>query len=469
MIKRKICFVLPFVFLMLLLLMATVYADSNKEDIIILKVGSPNMLVNSIEEEIDENGTVPVLSDGKTLVPIRAIIESMGGSVEWQESESKVIAALNGKEVELQLNSNAAKVNGVEVEIDTAPVVINGRTMLPLRFVSENLGLCVNWEENTQSISITTAGNYVGVVAGEKITEAEFNVFLGQAKQEVLGYLAQGQTGKNPGWDTEINGKKAGEIAKENALYYVKEFKLFLIKARENGIELSGEEIETLENNINQAVGQQGGKDALEKQIKALYNISLPEYIAFCKDYMLVDKYVGEVYKTVNIPEDELRLFYEADKDRIEMVTVKHILVSTLDEEGNTSPEKGEAEKKKAEEILEKVKAGADFAALAKQYSEDPGSKDNGGEYTFSRGEMIKEFEDWSFSAEPGDVGIVKTAYGYHVMKLEKKLGFDELKEDIRQAVAEQKANAFLNALVSDESSVVIKNRQVYDSITIND
>ena len=82
------------------------------------------------------------------------------------------------------------------------------------------------------------------------------------------------------------------------------------------------------------------------------------------------------------------------------------------------------AKKTKAEEILNRVKAGEDFAALAKEFSDDPGSKENGGQYENIRmGQMVKPFEDAAMSVQPGEVvpTLVETDFGYHIIKLESK------------------------------------------------
>ena len=82
------------------------------------------------------------------------------------------------------------------------------------------------------------------------------------------------------------------------------------------------------------------------------------------------------------------------------------------------------AKKTKAEEILNRVKAGEDFAALAKEFSDDPGSKESGGQYENIRmGQMVKPFEDAAMSVQPGEVvpTLVETDFGYHIIKLESK------------------------------------------------
>lgn len=471
--KNKIRCTLSTIFLTALLAVATVHAADAADPVIILKIDNPNMLVNGTVREIDPGkGTTPVLSNSSTLVPIRAIIESLGGTVRWEESEEKVAVALNEKVVELWLDKNTAKVNGTEMPIEAPPTTMNGRTMLPLRFVSESLGLCVNWEEGTQSISISASGDYVAVVAGEIVTGPEFNIFLSRAKQEIMGYIVQNQPGESTMgslWDTKIDGIEVREIAKETALYYAKEFKTYLAKSKENDTALNPDEIKNIDNYMDQMMIQQGGKDGLEKKVKEVYNITLEEYRIFYKDSMLIDKYMTEVYREIQISEDEIKDYYESNKDSIDEVTVKHILLSTVDQGSPLPAEKQEEAKKKADEILAKVKSGEDFAALAKQYSQDPGSKDSGGEYTFGRGEMVKEFEDWSFTAKPGDVGIVKSFYGYHVMKFEMRTTFDDVKAAIRDALANETLTWSVQEWMADPRYVVIKNQGEYNKIQIMD
>jgi parvulin-like peptidyl-prolyl isomerase len=78
--------------------------------------------------------------------------------------------------------------------------------------------------------------------------------------------------------------------------------------------------------------------------------------------------------------------------------------------------------RQKAEMILNRVRSGEDFAKLVKEFSDDPGSKNNGGEYKFSRGVMVPEFENASFKLKPGEISdIVETAFGFHIIKVEER------------------------------------------------
>jgi len=123
---------------------------------IILQIGNPIMRVNEESKEIDPGyGTAPVIHGGRALLPIRALIEELSGELTWTSSEQKVTIQLGEKNIELWIGSNMANVNGVKMELDVAPVIINQRTMLPLRFIGENLGLNLIWDGTTQTIEIS--------------------------------------------------------------------------------------------------------------------------------------------------------------------------------------------------------------------------------------------------------------------------------------------------------------------------
>jgi hypothetical protein len=113
------------------------------------------MTANGEVKEIDPGqGTAPVIVNGRTFVPIRAIIESMGGSVSW-DGVNKVTIDYNHNHIELKVGFTSAAVNGVIKELEAAPYISEtGRTMLPLRFITENLGCDVDWEWTTKTITI---------------------------------------------------------------------------------------------------------------------------------------------------------------------------------------------------------------------------------------------------------------------------------------------------------------------------
>ncbi|MBQ9736890.1 MAG: metallophosphoesterase [Clostridia bacterium] len=153
--KRHIFFVVV-VLISLLAGSLIVSANSSSDIRITLQLNNPIMEVNGVPTEIDDGrGTAPVLINQRTVVPIRAIIESFGGSVDWEEATQSVLLGMRGDIIKLALNSNIAYINNMRYALDVAPVAINGRTMLPIRFIAEGFNLDVSWDDKTQTVGVS--------------------------------------------------------------------------------------------------------------------------------------------------------------------------------------------------------------------------------------------------------------------------------------------------------------------------
>ena len=116
------------------------------------------MFVNHNKTEIDPGKrTVMIIKNGRTFLPIRTVIEAMGGQVEWRESDKRVSIFLKNTKLYLWIGNKNAKVNGSNLETDVAPYISDsGRTMLPLRFIAENLDCDVDWDGLTKEVTIKT-------------------------------------------------------------------------------------------------------------------------------------------------------------------------------------------------------------------------------------------------------------------------------------------------------------------------
>ena len=122
---------------------------------IMMTMNSGFMDVNGVRKEIDPGrGTTPLLVNNRTMVPIRAIVEEMGGSAGWQDATREISVQLRANYVLMWLDQFNISVNGQSKTMDVAPASINGRTMVPLRFSAENLGCEVEWVDASRQIVI---------------------------------------------------------------------------------------------------------------------------------------------------------------------------------------------------------------------------------------------------------------------------------------------------------------------------
>ncbi len=96
----------------------------------------------------------PVIQNSRTLVPLRFIGEALGADIQWNPDERSVTYSTIDAQLVLVIDDHRANVNGVIREMDVAPSIINGRTMVPVRFVSEELGFNVSWDGENQIVTV---------------------------------------------------------------------------------------------------------------------------------------------------------------------------------------------------------------------------------------------------------------------------------------------------------------------------
>lgn len=149
--KRTLVFVLSFC---VILLFAKTVGASETNTVILLKIGSPVMRVNDIDMPIDGQGTAPLAVNGRTLLPVRAIIEQMGGTVSWNDETKEVTLIYNNNVVQVAADREDAYINNTLLKLDVPPTVICGRTMLPIRFVCDAFNFDILWNANDQTIRI---------------------------------------------------------------------------------------------------------------------------------------------------------------------------------------------------------------------------------------------------------------------------------------------------------------------------
>lgn len=228
----------------------------------------------------------------------------------------------------------------------------------------------------------------------------------------------------------------------EGALNSWNNYRAMAAEADANGFELTEQQRAAIDNAAAEleeaaaANGYESGIAMLHSSLGA--GAELEDYVYFMELYYKANGYYAQIAQGFEPTDEQLDDYFEEHAEGYaasgitkdtKLVNVRHILVYPEGADGTNlatqefSEEAWAASEKKAQEILDQFLAGdkteESFAALANEYSEDPGSNTNGGLYeNVSEGEMVAAFNDWCFDAarQVGDTGIVKTNYGYHVM-----------------------------------------------------
>ncbi len=190
---------------------------------------------------------------------------------------------------------------------------------------------------------------------------------------------------------------------------------------------------------------------------RAIYN--LPEKRSF--QVLIADQ--AKMAQSMTVTDAQLRAAYASSMDSFrtpERVKVRHILLMT---QGKSDAEK-KAALAKAQDLLKQIKAGADFAELAKKNSQDPGSAPNGGDLGFIvRGQTVAPFEKFAFSAKPNEISdLVTTEYGYHIIQVMEKeparvKPFDEVKGAIAEQLKKQGVNDKMQASMDQARAALLK------------
>ena len=209
---------------------------------------------------------------------------------------------------------------------------------------------------------------------------------------------------------------------------------------------------------IGQLRQQFPNEDAF-KQVLAQQHMTVEQLKTDARQDMAVEKLIQDaIAAKVAVKPEDVEAFYKSNQDHFqqpERVRASHILIQVPKDADAATKAKAKA---KAEDLLQQAKSGKDFAELARQNSQDPGSAANGGDLGFfSQGQMVGPFNDAAFSLKPGTISnVVETDFGYHIIKVVEKqpagvVKFDEAKPQIQQYLEnqarQQQTEAFVQSL----------------------
>ena len=285
-------------------------------------------------------------------------------------------------------------------------------------------------------------------INGEEIFEDEFNLYFGLQKKLYESIFQSYEI-----WNEQIEGKTVYDIVKDETKEEIILDRIKLQKAKELKIELNDAEKEK----INSYISSSEGTDICE-----FYGLTSEELYKLESEARLISKLSDELYNKIDHSKHS-----HADINSSLLIgtySARHILLSTQ----GLSQEESLKVKESAEKLLEQVKDGADFAKLANEYSSDTGSNQNGGLYeNVKTGEFVKEFETAALSLEEGEIypELVKSGYGYHIIKLEKKVieSTRELTEDEKKEIKINDLNEAAQEWL--KNSKITLNNTLYNSL----
>ena len=311
-------------------------------------------------------------------------------------------------------------------------------------------------------------GKTVATVNGENITYGEY-----LKKFAFQKYMIDSTYGKEI-WNEKVPAEQS--ITKQETTL-IKDFTLRLVdsiiqeellsqEAKKQSLKIDESE---LKNNVDQWKNSIT-KDTTAKEYYEKNGITEEFVTDVFKEQMNISALEANYTKNNPVTQAEIDKYYNEHKSEYTNAQVKasHIIIKTQNDDGTEmSQDKVDSAKKQIDEIYAKIKAGEDFAKLAKQYSQDA-SKDAGGDLGFfSKGQMVKEFEEVAFSMKVGEVSEpFKTKYGYHVVKLTDKkedtTDPKQVKEFLKGTLQQEKFNKYVEEL--KKAAKITKDEKVVEN-----
>ena len=297
--------------------------------------------------------------------------------------------------------------------------------------------------------SDTVPSGAIAVVDGTEISQDDLDQLITQAQR---GYEAQKQEFPKAG-TPEYQSIQTQYVA------YLVELEEFRQASDELGVSVTEKDIEDAEQELIKS--RFDGKRAEYEKALAAQGFTAEQYREKALAVSALSKKIfDEVTKDAKVTEQEILAYYTQNQSQYgtpESRDVRHILVAEKSGDGKVD---FAASKEKADDLYAQLQGGADFAALAKSSSADPGSKDAGGKLTVSRGQTVPEFDKISFELDTGELSKpVKTQYGYHVIEAVSDVRkaqttpIDKVRATIRATLLQQKRNDEMQAWVEDLKS----------------
>jgi foldase protein PrsA len=285
----------------------------------------------------------------------------------------------------------------------------------------------------------------VAVVDGTEISRDELDGLIERAKK---GYEAQDQ-------EFPKVGTEQYQSLQTQYLAYLVQREEFEKEAEDLGVEVTEKDLDAAVEDFVKS--RFDGKRAEYRKALAEQGYTEDDFRETLAVSVLSQKIFGEVTGDVKVTAQDVLAYYTQNQSQYRTPAsrdVRHILIAEKGGDGQVDFAKS---KTAADRVYAQLRGGADFAALAKAESADPGSKDSGGKLTISEGQTVPAFDKTAFELEQGVVSRpVKTEYGYHVIEAlspvrkAKVTSLDDVRDTIRSTLLQQKRNEVMNQWIED-------------------
>ena len=273
----------------------------------------------------------------------------------------------------------------------------------------------------------------VAVVDGQEIAKSDYEALIAQAKKSY----------KNQKREFPAAGSQEFQTLRNQAVQFLVQREQFEQKAEDLDVEVTDKQVDARLAQIQkQYFG--GDKKKFDKQLKE-QGITEKQVRNDIRAQIVSEKIFAQVTRDVTVSDEDIQKYYEKNKAQYsqpESRDVRHILVKT---------------KKQADALYTQLQNGADFATLAKKFSEDTGSKANGGKLTISKGQTVAPFDQTAFLLKKNAISKpVKTEFGYHIIqplsdkKPAKVTPLKEVKASIKQQLQQTQKNEAMTKWVDD-------------------
>jgi len=393
-----------------------------------------------------------------TLVPGGLFGDYFGGGV----TTAGVVAKVGTEDISLQQVAQRARMIGRQQFRGNVPPTLmpflmqraaDGMiTQGALAYEADRMGLGVSDKELADYLHqgqfgqlFFPGGNFIGQQQYEDFVQNQFGLSVAQFEKELKDQLAQQKLLSAISAAATVSDKEVQEQVSKQGTKVKFDYAVLTLDDVKQQVKVTDVELK-----------------AFYDQNKQQYVNSIPEKRK--ARYILID--TSKVAGSIPVTAADLQAYYNQHQDEFripETVTVRHILIKTPTPgpDGKVDPKGVEAAKAKAEDVQKQLKAGANFGDLAKKYSEDPGSAQEGGLLPpLTRGRTVPEFEQAAFNTPKGQTTeIIRTSYGFHIIQVEDKQSarvkpLDEVKAQIEPAIRQQKAAAAAQSLANSVQSL---------------